>query len=195
MPSEAHTQERKPLDLALDRARTLLLVVDVQERLFKAMPEEGQRPLVKNLEILIKAARRLQVPIVASEQYPKGLGPTLPSLRELLPEAPLAKLEFSCGGAQAIATKIAQSGRRQIVVAGMETHVCVYQTVRDLARQGFTVFVPRDAVLSRTAENREAGLSLCDRAGAVLTSTEATVFDLLGVAGTAEFKEISSLLK
>jgi len=188
-----HGQE--PLNLALDRANALLLVVDVQERLFKAMPEEGQAPLVKNLEILIKAARKLELPIVASEQYPKGLGPTLSSLRELLPEAPMEKLEFSCGGAKSIARKILQTGRKQIIVAGMETHVCVYQTVRDLSRGGFTVFVPRDAVLSRTAENRVTGLSLCDKAGAVLTSTEATVFDLLGVAGTPEFKELSPLLK
>jgi nicotinamidase-related amidase len=192
MPSE---HEPQPLNLALDRANALLLVVDVQERLFKAMPEAGQAPLVKNLEILIKAARRMDLPVVTSEQYPKGLGPTLASLRELLPEAPMEKLEFSCGGAKPIARKILQSGRRQIIVAGMETHVCVYQTVRDLSRAGFTVFVPRDAVLSRTAENRETGLSLCDKAGAVLTSTEATVFDLLGVAGTPEFKELSALLK
>ena len=195
MQSDHHHDEVAPLNLALDRANTLLLVVDVQERLVKAMPEAGMGPLVKNLETLIKAARRLGVPVVASEQYPKGLGPTLPALRELIPEPPMEKLEFSCGGNKAIARTIMQSGRKQIIVAGMETHVCVYQTVRDLSRGGFTVFVPRDAVLSRTAENRETGLGLCEKSGAVLTSTEACVFDLLGVAGTPEFKELSSLLK
>jgi nicotinamidase-related amidase len=195
MQSDHHHEPVEPINLALDRANALLLVVDVQERLFKAMPEAGQAPLVKNLEILIKAARRLEIPIVVSEQYPKGLGPTLAALRELSPEAPMEKLEFSCGGNKAIARKILQSGRKQIIVAGMETHVCVYQTVRDLARGGFTVFLPQDAVISRTAENRQAGLALCDKAGAVLTSTEATVFDLLGVAGTPEFKELSPLLK
>jgi nicotinamidase-related amidase len=193
MPSDLHGQ--KPLDLSLDRANALLLVVDVQERLFKAMPEDGQPQLLKNLDILVKTARRLDLPVVTSEQYPKGLGPTVSALREQLPEAPLQKLEFSCGGNQAIAKKILETGRRQIVVAGMETHVCVFQTVRDLVRGGFTVFVPRDAVLSRTAENRAAGLSLCEKAGAVLTSTETTVFDLLGAAGTPEFKELSPLLK
>jgi nicotinamidase-related amidase len=187
MPSEQ--------DLALERKNALLLVVDVQERLFKAMPADGQAPLLKNLDILVKAARRLDVPVVASEQYPKGLGPTVASLRESLPDAPLSKLEFSCGGNEAIANALKRSGRRQVVVAGMETHVCVYQTVRDLARSGFTVFVPRDAVISRTPDNKAAGLALCEKAGAVLTSTEAAVFDLLGVAGTPEFKDISTLLK
>jgi nicotinamidase-related amidase len=182
-------------DLALKRDGALLLVVDVQERLFKAMPQDGQAPLVKNLEILVKAARRLDVPVVASEQYPKGLGPTLPALREMLPAAPLEKLEFSCERNPKIAAAISQSGRRQVVVAGMETHVCVFQTVRDLTRQGFQVFVPRDAVISRTPDNRAAGLALCEKAGAVLTSTEAAVFDLLGSAGTPEFKELSALLK
>ncbi|HEY2031997.1 MAG TPA: hydrolase [Myxococcales bacterium] len=187
MPSEQ--------DLALDRKNALLLVVDVQERLFKAMPQDGQAPLLKNLDILVKAARTLKLPVVTSEQYPKGLGPTVPSLRENLPAAPLEKLEFSCAGNPAIAEAIRSSGRRQIVVAGMETHVCVYQTVRDLVGRGFSVFVPADAVISRTPDNKASGLALCQRAGAVLTSTEASVFDLLGAAGTPEFKEISPLLK
>lgn len=187
MPSEQ--------SLALGRQQALLLVVDVQERLFKAMPQEGQAPFLKNLDILVKAARTLKLPVLASEQYPKGLGSTLLSLRENLPSAPLQKLEFSCAGNEAIDEAIRASGRRQIVVAGMEAHVCVYQTVRDLAQRGLTVFVPRDAVISRTADNKAAGLALCERAGAVLTSTEASVFDLLGAAGTAEFKEISPLLK
>jgi len=116
MQSDHHHEPAEPLNLALDRANALLLVIDVQERLFKAMPEGAQAPLVKNLEILIKAARRLAIPVVTSEQYPKGLGPTLPALRELIPEAPLEKLEFSCGGNKAIARKILQSGRKQIIV-------------------------------------------------------------------------------
>jgi nicotinamidase-related amidase len=186
MPSE---------NLALDRKNALLLVVDVQERLFKAMPQDAQAPLLKNLDILVKAARTLKLPVLASEQYPKGLGPTIASLRETLPSAPLEKLQFSCAGNPAIAEAIRASGRSQVVVAGMEAHVCVYQTVRDLTGSGFTVFVPRDAVISRTADNKATGLALCERAGAVLTSTEASVFDLLGAAGTAEFKEISPLLK
>jgi nicotinamidase-related amidase len=189
MPSEQTT------NLALDRQNALLLVVDVQERLFKAMPQDGQGALLKNLDILVKAARTLKVPVVASEQYPKGLGPTVPSLRENLPTSPLEKLEFSCAKNEALAQAIGESGRRQIVVAGMETHVCVYQTVRDLTGRGFIVFVPRDAVISRTQDNKAAGLALCEKAGAILTSTEASVFDLLGAAGTAEFKAISPLLK
>ena len=181
--------------LALDRSRALLLVIDVQDRLCAAMPQEGLSHLQRNAGILIRAARRLDMPVVATEQYPKGLGRVLPALRELLDDPPLQKLEFSCGANQQIAEHIARTGRRQAIVAGMEAHVCVFQTVRDLRRGGFEVFVAEDAVLSRTAENRQIGLRLCEKTGAVLSSTETILFDLLGVAGTPEFRELSALIK
>lgn len=184
-----------PRTLALDRADALLLLIDVQVRLAAAMPQEALERFQKNAALLIKAAQKLHLPIIATEQYPKGLGPTVPSLRELLAEAPMEKLEFSCGASKPIAQRILATGRRQVIVAGMETHVCVFQTVRDLARGPFAVFLPQDAVLSRTEENRRVGLSLCEKSGATLTSTEAAVFDLLGVAGTPEFKELAPLLK
>lgn len=184
-----------PRTLALDRAEALLLVVDVQERLAAAMNPDALAALEKNAAILVKAARRLGVPVVATEQYPKGLGHTVPQLRELLGEPPMHKIEFSCGASREIARRIVTSGRKQVIVAGMESHVCVFQTVRDLLRGEFAVFVAQDAVLSRTEANRETGLRLCEKAGATLTSTEAAVFDLLGAAGTPEFKELSPLLK
>jgi nicotinamidase-related amidase len=182
-----------PSDLALDRDDALLLVVDVQEKLAAAM--DGREQMEKNIAVLIRAARRLGVPIVATEQYRKGLGPTVASLRELLGEEPMEKMEFSCGASKPIAKKIVTSGRKQVIVAGMETHVCVFQTVRDLLSGEFAVFVVEDAVLSRTAANRSTGLRLCERAGATLTSTETVLFDLLGVAGTPEFKELAPLIK
>ncbi len=182
-------------ELSLERERALLLVIDVQEKLAAAMPPEARAQMEKNAAVLIRAARRLLLPVIATEQYPKGLGRTVPALRELLPADPLEKLEFSCGANKEVAEQILATGRRQAVVVGMEAHVCVFQTVRDLVRGGFAVFVAQDAVLSRTEANRAVGLQLCEKAGATLTSTETVLFDLLGAAGTPEFKELAPLIK
>ena len=181
--------------LALDRADALLMVIDVQEKLAAAMPKAPLAELERNAAVLIRAARRLEIPVIATEQYPKGLGPTVASLRELLPQEPMSKMEFSCGASKPIARHVLGSGRKQVVVVGMEAHVCVIQTVRDLIDGGFSVFVAQDAVLSRSEANREGGLRLCEQAGATLTSTETVLFDLLGVAGTPEFKELTALIK
>lgn len=184
-----------PRTVALDRADALLLVVDLQERLASAMEPAALARVLKNAEILLRAALRLGMPVVASEQYPKGLGPTVARLRELLPAAPLEKVEFSVGNNKALARTVLQTGRRQVIVVGMEAHVCVFQTARDLVRGGFAVFVPEDAVLSRTERNHATGLRLCERAGATLSCTESVLFDLLGEAGTPEFKELSPLIR
>ena len=191
MPSEAI----HPRSLALDRGDALVLLVDVQDKLARAMPAEGMARLKKNAAVLIRAAKRLELPVVATEQYPKGLGPTVPSLRELLPADAMSKMEFSCGASKPIARQILATGRKQAIVAGMEAHVCVFQTVRDLLRGGFSVFIPQDAIVSRTEENRQVGLRLCEKAGATVTSTETVLFDLLGVAGTPEFKELAPLIR
>ena len=182
---------------ALERDKAVLLVVDVQEKLGAAMPQEAFDRLVKNTKTLVESAKILGVPVLATEQYPKGLGPTVAPVRDLLlPEsAPVDKLAFSCGAVKEVARRLYQSGRRQVIVAGMETHICVFQTVRDLVAGGYQPFVVRDAVLSRTSENHETGLSLMREAGATVTSTETVVFDLLGAAGTPEFKQISPMLK
>jgi nicotinamidase-related amidase len=195
MSAAEHAHGEDADELSLDRDRALLLVVDVQEKLAAAMPPEARAQLEKNAAVLIRAARRLVLPVIATEQYPKGLGPTVPALRELLPGGPMSKMEFSCGANQEVARQILATGRRQVLVAGMEAHVCVFQTVRDLVRGGFSVFVAQDAVLSRTEANRAVGLRLCEKAGATLTSTEAALFDLLGAAGTPEFKELAPLIK
>lgn len=193
MPSERDVAEIPAL--ALDRARALLLVIDVQDRLAAAMPQDGLSQLQRNAGVLIRAARRLELPVIATEQYPKGLGHTVAPLRELLDDPPMEKVEFSCGANRELARHILGTGRRQAIVAGMEAHVCIFQTVRDLRRGGFDVFVAQDAVLSRSAANREVGLRLCEKAGATLTSTETVLFDLLGTAGTPEFRELSALIK
>lgn len=184
-----------PRTVTLERSDTLLLVVDVQERLAAAMEPRALAVVLDRCALLLRAAARLGLPVVASEQYVRGLGPTVPAVRALLPEPPLEKLEFSCGGSPALARRVWESGRRTVLVCGMETHVCVFQTARDLVRGGFVVHAARDAVLSRTAEDRLAGLSLLEKSGVTLTSAEAAVFDLLGVAGTPEFRDLLPFLR
>ena len=183
--------------LRLMREQALVLCVDVQERLSAALPAELLARLRKNAAILLRGAAALGVPVLVSEQYKKGLGDTLPDLVEALPAGAvrLEKLEFSAWAAAPIAQAILGSGRSQLIVFGMETHICVFQTVRDLCHTGFTVHVPHDAVASRDPENMRLGLVLAERAGAVVTAVETVLFDLLHRAGTPEFKLISALVK
>lgn len=186
-----------PSRVALDRDDTVLFVIDIQERLGAAMDPAKLERVVRNTGILIQTAKTLGLPVFVTEQYPKGLGRTLPSLIELLPEGvvPVEKVAFSCGAVKELARDLFGSSRRQVLITGMETHVCVFQTVRDLAAGGYAPFVARDAVLSRTQENHDTGLELMRATGATVTSTEAIVFDLLGTAGTPEFKALSPLVK
>jgi nicotinamidase-related amidase len=179
----------------LGRGQAALVLVDVQERLCTAMPAADLARLLKYARALLGAARELGLPVLATEQYPRGLGPTLPALRELLPAAPLEKLHFSCAADPGFAAALRATGRQQVVVAGMEAHVCVFLTARDLVGQGFDVHVCADAVASRTEEHRQRGLSLCAAAGAVVTTAETTLFDLLRQAGTQEFKKLAPLVR
>jgi nicotinamidase-related amidase len=179
----------------LHRERTAILIVDIQERLAAAMPKEQLAQVEKYARALVLTGKELRLPVIATEQYPKGLGPTLASLRELLSSPPLAKLAFSCAQDPAAKSALAATGRRQIVVAGMETHVCVFQTARDLVAAGYEVHVCADAVASRFEGHRAVGLELCRAAGAIVTTAETAIFDLLGEAGTAEFKAVSPLVR
>ena len=184
---------------ALSRTRAALLVVDIQDRLMPAMPAAGAADVVRNTGILIAAAGRLGLPIVVSQQYPRGLGATIRAVEDALAAAPVVhrfdKLEFSAAAAPGFAALAPGLGRDQWIVCGMETHVCVYQTARDLVARGWAAHVCADAVCSRTGLNRELGLGLMERAGAILTSTEACVFDLLGRAGSDEFRALSKVIK
>jgi len=181
--------------LTLDASRTALVVVDVQERLAAAMPPDDLARLVKYARALLGAARELAIPVLATEQYPKGLGPTLPALREILSSPPLQKMAFSCGADAGFCGALAATGRRQLILAGMETHVCVFQTARDLVALGYEVQVCADAVTSRTDEHRRVGLDLCREAGAVVTTAETAIFDLLRLAGTPQFKRVAPLVR
>jgi nicotinamidase-related amidase len=182
----------------LEPSSSLLLVVDVQERLAAAMPGEALERLVKNTSLLLEAAGCVGARILASEQYPKGLGPTLPAIAQILDRlgAPrLEKLDFDAASAPSISAEIGRMAPRSVVVVGMETHVCVFQTARELVRRGHVVHVVADAVASRTEDNRRAGLALAERAGAIPTVAEAVAFDWVGRAGTDAFRAVSKLVR
>jgi nicotinamidase-related amidase len=174
----------------LDSERTALVVIDIQEGFRKAVPDFGR--VTKATATLIEGAEAIGIPIVISEQYPKGLGETAPEVAERLPEGtePLEKLVFSAAEAEGFDL----GGRDQALVCGIETHVCVNQTVLDLLGQGVEVQVAEDAVSSRSEENKRVGLQKMERAGAVLTSVETALFELLGQAGTDEFKRVQRLI-
>ncbi len=174
----------------------VLVIIDVQERLFNAMDAELRDDTIRNIKILGAAARRLAVPVVVTEQYPRGLGRTLPELRALLDDVtPLEKTAFSCCGADGFTGRLKALGAEPVILTGIEAHVCVLLTALDLLRQGFRVSVVADAVCSRTSANFDLGLAQARQAGAVVTATETVVFELLGRADTDAFREISKLLR
>jgi nicotinamidase-related amidase len=178
--------------------RTLVLVIDIQERLAPAMPEARMKDLTRSAKILIEGAKELGGKILATEQYPKGLGHTITPVAELLERAQVERLEkvaFSACGSDLFNDALRVANPEAIVLIGMETHVCVFQSVRDLTAQGFTVHVPCDGVASRRDDHREAGLRLCERAGAVITTSESVLFDWMNCAGTPEFKKLSALVR
>jgi nicotinamidase-related amidase len=179
----------------LDRDRAVLVVIDVQEKLCRAMDEKVLERLAGNIGILQEAARELGLPVVATEQYVKGLGETLCVLKEKLVEPAIEKMAFSCCGESSFPEKLKALGRQQVIVTGMETHVCVLQTVLELLDAGYAVHLVRDAVMSRRKDNWFVGLETAREAGAVITSTETALFQLLRVAGSEEFKKLSKLVR
>jgi len=179
----------------LDRSQAVLVVIDVQDKLCRAMDEKVLERLTANVGILQEAARELGLPVVATEQYVKGLGETLCVLKDRLVEPAIEKMTFRCCGEEPFPERLRALGKRQVIITGMETHVCVLQTVLQLLDEGFIVHVVRDAVMSRRKENWFVGLEAARDAGAVITSTEAALFQLLRVAGTEEFKKLSKLVR
>ena len=174
----------------LEADRTTLIVVDVQEAFRKAIPDFER--IAKATATLIEGAEAIGIPVVITEQYPKGLGETVPEVAEHLPEGvePLEKVVFAASEAEGFDLE----GRDQALVCGIETHVCVNQTALDLLASGVDVQVAVDAVGSRTDENKGVGLQKMERAGATLTSVETALFELLGRAGTDEFKQVQRLI-
>lgn len=166
-------------------------MIDVQERLVPAMADFDR--VLDNLRRLLRGFAVLELPIVATEQYPAGLGPTIAPIAELLPTPPPAKVAFSCYGCEPFTEAVAPF--QDLVIAGLETHVCVLQTALDTLARGQRAFVVADAVASRDPRNRDIALAQLAFAGAVVTSTETILFQLLGAAGSDAFRAISKLVR
>lgn len=183
--------------MLIGRDISCLLVVDIQEKLLPAV--QDPMLVVRNTGILMQAAARLGVPILVSEQYPQGLGPTVAELRHLAPaESILAKTAFSCAADPGLRQKLMDLNRPQVVICGIETHVCVLQTALGLTGDNHHPIVPvvvADATSSRTNANRDAALARLRVDGVQAVTTEMVVFEWLGRAGTPEFKEISRLIR
>jgi nicotinamidase-related amidase len=174
--------------------RTLLVVVDLQEKLLPAIP--ARERIVGHSRLLLRLAREVKVPVLLTTQYSKGLGVIVPEIRA---EAPAAqafdKTSFGCFGDEAISAAIEASDRDQLLVCGIETHICVTQTVLGAFEKGYEVHVCSDAVGARTEENHHVGLGRMERSGAVLSSAEMAVYELLGRSDSPAFKQMLPLLK
>jgi nicotinamidase-related amidase len=193
------------MTLALSPDTTTLLVMDVQDRLVAAMPDDARGEAVDNIIRLVQGARILGLRVLVTEQYPTGLGRTIEPVAQAIAEFPqqppvVEKVEFDacCDGGFLEALDLgdgADSPRRTVLLCGMETHICVYQTARALVERGHGVHVPVDATCCRRPANHRVAERLLERAGAVLTTTETALFDLLKRAGSEEFKAISKLVR
>ena len=173
---------------------TALIVIDVQDRLFRVIHEK--EALSENLQKLIQGVKVFGIPIILTEQNPRGLGPTIPELAQFLDDVqPIPKFAFSCCGDERFLQEFEALNRKQVLVAGIETHVCVYQTAVDLLNSGYEVQVVADAVSSRTAQNRHIGLEKMRSEGAGITSTETVLFELLRVAEGDKFRAIRHIVK
>lgn len=174
---------------------TALLVIDVQGKLAQLMHDKEK--LFANLARIIKGAQVLEIPIIWTEQVPEKLGQTTPEIAELLTGSatPLPKASFSCCGIPPFMAELQALNRGQLLLTGIETHICLYQTAVDLLNMGYEVQVVADAVSSRTAENKQVGLERIKAAGGIITSTEMALFELLRVAEGEQFRQIAKIVK
>lgn len=172
-----------------------LIVIDIQEKLLPPIFEKER--LVRNSQLLVRLATILHIPIVVTTQYSKGLGAVVPEIDSLLPELkPLDKLEFGCFGNSEFCSNIASlKDRNTLLLCGMEAHICVLQTAMGALNQGRSVHIAADAVSSRSELNWKLGLERMRDAGAVISSTEMMIYELLGKSGSPEFKEMLKYLK
>jgi len=177
----------------LNKDSSALVVVDIQEKLVPAMKK--RQMVYDNCSHLIELAKLIDLPIVLTEQYPKGLGPTVPEIKEVLPSyAPLEKVTFDCCKGEGFIDKIASLQKTHIILTGMETHICVLQTCLSLLKEGYFVHLVSDAVCSRKKDDFRTGVEIM-RDGAVINCTETVLFQLLEKAGSPEFKTISKRIK
>lgn len=186
--------------ITLEPSSTALLVVDVQERLAAAMPDFDRRRTIASIELLLETARLLRMPVLATEQYPRGLGPTVEPIKVFFqqfdpPVAVVEKTVFSALGSPDIARTLSNLKVRSVITVGMEAHVCVFQTARELKARGYYPHVPFDAVASRNPECRQMALASLRHHGVTVTTTETVVFDLLRDASHPHFKALSQRVK
>ena len=177
----------------LVKEKTALLIIDVQSRIIDVM--QNKESLVQNIVKLIKGMNILDVPVFYTEQYPKGLGETIPEIKHELASEAIQKMSFSCSGAGDLFKELIDKNISQVVVCGIESHVCVQQTVLDLLENGFQVNVAADAVSSRKEFDYQTALDRMRANKAEITTTESILFELLNICGTSQFKEIISIIK
>jgi len=183
--------------LYLDPDNSVVVVIDWQERLVDVMPEGLRDEALARAVLLVRGARAAGVPVLASEQYPRGLGPTVQPLREAWGDevAPIAKRDFSCAEVPEFVERLEALGRSHVLLVGMESHICVYQTARGLTEKGWVVHVPLDAVLSRARRDFRAAEGLYHQLGVITTSVETILFDWVRRGEGPLFKEISRLVR
>ena len=179
---------------------TALMIIDIQERMWNALPEKYRKRHLPAMQDIIEIARLMNIPTVVTEQYPKGLGPTIPEIKEYIdrfnpPLKIMEKLHFSAMADPEILKTVIDINKTHWIIIGIETHVCVYQTARDMVTRGYNVHVPRDCVISRHTINWKTGLEMIAQAGGVVTGSETIIFDLLHIAKGDTFKHMSKRLK
>ena len=186
--------ERVLRDSLLTREGTVLVVIDVQEKLFVKVEEKEQ--VAENICKLIRFAEILGIPIVITEQYPKGLGPTIPEIRELTSTIkPIEKVEFSCLASSAFRERLAGIHAKNLVLTGIEAHICVAQTAIEAVMNGYRAYVVYDAISSRRREDKTVAVERMKQQGAIIITTEMLMYEILRKAGTPEFKKILELVK
>lgn len=180
----------------VDPGTCCLIVVDIQERLYNSMEYDIRRNVVKNTGILIEAAKTYTIPILLTEQYRKGLGSTIPDIKDMIQDVEaMDKICFNCMQNQQIHEKISGLGKNSVILAGIETHICILFTALSLLEMGYNVFIASDAVCSRRSHEWKMAITALDRAGAVIYPTESIVFMIMKEAGTEEFKRLSPLFR
>ena len=186
----------KPLLTLCDKDDSVLVIIDIQQRLSAAMPEKIVRKVITDTKFLIESATLLNIPIIITEQYSKGLGLTVSELSDVLPKNSKAvdKTCFSCASSKDFSTALKALNKKQVILAGMETHICVTQTALELLAQDYQVFVATDAVCSRKISHHQNAIQRMQHAGCITTNTESISFEWLRDASHAQFKAISKLI-
>ncbi len=179
----------------LKKEQAALVVIDVQEKLIPAMDERICGQVVSHINMLLEGFQAMELPVIATEQYPRGLGHTIEEVAAATAQQCVEKVAFSCAGEPNFIAALEKIGAKQVLLVGMEAHVCVYQTLIDLLDRGYTVHLVSDAICSRFKNDYQTAVNMAAQMGAVITTTETALFQLVGVAGGADFKAVSKLAR